>query len=63
MPRNVGDIDKWLRIIAGLLILGLGAFGPLGWWGLLGIVPLATGVMGSCPAYSLMGMNTCQRRM
>ena len=63
MPRNLGDIDKWLRIIAGLLILGLGAFGPLGWWGLLGIVPLATGVMGSCPAYSLMGMNTCQRRM
>ncbi|WP_368419441.1 DUF2892 domain-containing protein [Rhodovarius sp.] len=63
MPRNVGDIDKWLRIIAGLLILGLGAFGPVGWWGLLGIVPLATGVMGSCPAYSLMGMNTCQRRM
>jgi hypothetical protein len=63
MPRNVGDIDKWLRIIAGLLILGLGAFGPLGWWGLLGIVPLATGVMGSCPACSLMGMNTCQRRM
>ncbi len=63
MPRNVGDIDKWLRIIAGLLILGLGAFGPVGWWGLLGIVPLATGVMGSCPAYSLMGINTCQRRM
>ena len=63
MPRNVGDIDKWLRIIAGLLILGLGAFGPVGWWGLLGIVPLATGVMGSCTAYSLMGMNTCQRRM
>jgi len=63
MPRNLGDIDKWLRIIAGLLILGLGAFGPLGWWGLLGIVPLATGVMGSCPAYSLMGMNTCQRPM
>ena len=63
MPQNVGDIDKWLRIIAGVLILVLGAFGPLGWWGLLGIVPLATGLMGSCPAYSLIGMNTCQRRM
>jgi hypothetical protein len=63
MPQNVGDIDKWLRIIAGVLILGLGAFGPLGWWGLLGIVPLATGLMGYCPAYSLIGMNTCQRRM
>jgi Protein of unknown function (DUF2892) len=63
MPQNVGDIDKWLRIIAGVLILGLGVFGPLGWWGLLGIVPLATGLMGSCPAYSLIGINTCQRRM
>jgi hypothetical protein len=63
MPQNVGDIDKWLRIIAGVLILGLGVFGPLGWWGLLGIVPLATGLMGSCPAYSLIGMNICQRRM
>jgi hypothetical protein len=63
MPQNVGDIDKWLRIIAGVLILGLGVFGPLGWWGMLGIVPLATGLMGSCPAYSLIGMNTCQRRM
>ena len=30
MPQNVGDIDKWLRIVAGVLILGLGAFGPLG---------------------------------
>jgi len=63
MPQNVGDIDKWLRIIAGLLILGLGVFGPLGWWGVPGIVPLATRLMGGCPAYSLIGMNTCQRRM
>ena len=62
MTRNVGSTDKRLRIIAGLAILGLGAFGPLGWWGLIGIVPLATGLMGNCPAYSLIGVNTCQRR-
>ena len=62
MPRNIGEIDKWLRIFVGMLILGLGAFGPLGWWGLLGIVPLATGLMGRCPAYSLVGVNTCGRR-
>ena len=61
MNQNVGRTDKWLRIAAGVMILGLGAFGPLGLWGLIGIVPLATGLMGSCPAYSLIGVNTCQR--
>jgi len=61
MNQNVGSTDKWLRIAAGVVILGLGAFEPLGWWGLIGIVPLATGLMGSCPAYSLIGVNTCQR--
>lgn len=59
MTRNVGSIDRGLRIVAGLLLLGLGAFGPLGWWGLIGLVPLTTGLMSSCPAYSLLGVNTC----
>jgi hypothetical protein len=59
MRKNVGGIDKGLRIAAGFALLALGAFGPLGWWGLIGIVPLATGLMGNCPAYSLLGMNTC----
>ena len=59
MTRNVGSIDRGLRIAAGVALLGLGAFGPLGWWGLIGLVPLATGLMSSCPAYSLLGVNTC----
>lgn len=59
MTRNVGSIDRGLRIAAGLVLLGLGAFGPLGWWGLIGLVPLATGLMSRCPAYSLLGVNTC----
>ena len=59
MTRNVGGIDKWLRIGAGILLLALGAFGPLGWWGLVGIVPLATALMGFCPLYTLIGLNTC----
>jgi hypothetical protein len=59
MRKNAGGIDKGLRIAVGLALLALGAFGPLGWWGLIGIVPLATGLMGTCPAYSLLGMNTC----
>ena len=59
MATNVGGIDRILRIVAGVALLALGAFGPLGWWGLVGLVPLATGLMRSCPAYSLLGVNTC----
>ena len=59
MTRNVGDIDKGLRIVAGLVLLALGWFGPLGWWGLIGLVPLATGLIGKCPVYSLLGVSTC----
>ena len=59
MTHNVGSIDRGLRIAVGLALLGLGAFGPLGWWGLIGLVPLATGLMSRCPAYSLLGVNTC----
>ena len=59
MTRNVGDIDKGLRIVAGLVLLALGWFGPLGWWGLIGLVPLATGLIGNCPVYSLLGLSTC----
>lgn len=59
MKSNVGGIDKWLRIAVGLAVIALGLFGPIGWWGLLGLVPLATGVLGTCPAYSMLGVNTC----
>ncbi len=58
---NVGGWDKILRIVVGVGLLGLGAFGPIGWWGLVGLVPLLTGLMGTCPLYSIVGMNTCPR--
>lgn len=58
MTSNVGGIDKVLRIAAGASLLGWAALGGPAWaW--IGIVPLATGVMGWCPAYGLLGMNTC----
>lgn len=60
MKANVGEIDKVLRIVAGVALLGLGLAGVLPLWvGLIGIVPLATGLMNWCPAYALFGMNTC----
>lgn len=59
MTRNVGGVDKWLRLVAGVVLLALGALGPLGWWGLIGLVPLGTALIGFCPLYTLIGVNTC----
>ncbi|NGM20326.1 DUF2892 domain-containing protein [Roseomonas stagni] len=61
MTRNVGGIDRVLRLVAGALLLALGAFGPLGWWGLVGLVPIGTALAGFCPLYPLIGVNTCRR--
>jgi len=59
MKTNVGNLDRILRIVAGLLLIALAATGTIGLWGWIGIVPLATGLLGSCPAYSLLGIKTC----
>lgn len=62
MKSNVGGIDKILRIVAGVVLLALAIMGIGAPWTFIGIVPLATGLMGWCPAYSLLGMNTCPLR-
>ena len=59
MKTNVGTIDRSLRILVGLVLMGLAATGTVGWWGWLGAIPLLTGVFRTCPAYSLLGVNTC----
>lgn len=59
MSKNVGGIDKILRIVAGLVLIGLTVAGILPVWGYIGIVPLATGLMGWCPLYPILGLNTC----
>lgn len=56
---NVGGIDRILRILAGLVLLGLTLAGSVGVWGWIGLVPLATGLLGTCPLYSVLGFNTC----
>ncbi len=56
---NVGGLDKILRIVVGIALLAAGWFGPLGWWGLIGLVPLATGLLNTCPLYTILGLNTC----
>lgn len=59
MSANVGGIDKILRIVAGLVLIALAIMGIGTPWTWIGVVPLATGLLGWCPAYSIFGMNTC----
>ncbi len=59
MTKNEGNIDRILRVLLGLAILSLVFVGPQTPWGWIGIVPLVTGLVGVCPAYSLFGINTC----
>ena len=58
-PKNEHKIERAIRIVVGLVVLALVFVGPKTMWGLLGLVPLATGLLGSCPAYTLFGVSTC----
>ena len=59
MKKNIGNIERMLRIVVGLVLVGLAATGTVGLWGWIGLLPLATGLMGWCPPYALLGWNTC----
>lgn len=62
MKTNVGGIDRILRITIGLALIAAAATGTVGWWGWLGAVPLVTGIVGWCPPYALLGLNSCKLR-
>jgi Protein of unknown function (DUF2892) len=62
MTNNIGGAERIVRIVAGLILVALAATGQVGLWGWLGLVPLATGLVGWCPPYSLLGINTCKNR-
>lgn len=59
MKANVGTIDRVVRIIIGVVLIALVFVGPQTPWGWIGIIPLATALIGFCPAYALFGLNTC----
>jgi hypothetical protein len=59
MKINEGTIDRALRVIVGLVLVGLAAAGTIGVWGWIGVLPLLTGAVGFCPAYAIFGMSTC----
>lgn len=60
MKANEGSIDRIIRVIAGLVLIAIVFVGPQTPWGWIGVVPLITGLIGWCPAYSLFGVNTCR---
>jgi O-antigen ligase len=62
MTQNIGNIERIIRIVGGLVLITLAATGTVGVWGWLGLVPLATGLVGWCPPYSLLGINTCKNK-
>lgn len=58
---NVGQLDRILRVIAGIALIALVFVGPQTPWGWVGVVPLVTGLFGTCPLYTLLGIRTCPR--
>ncbi|MHB1687960.1 MAG: YgaP family membrane protein [Ignavibacteriaceae bacterium] len=61
MKKNVGDVDRWFRVVLGIVIAVLGIVYQ-SWWGLIAIVPLGTAFMRVCPAYTLFGISTLKSK-
>ena len=59
MGKNVGTIDRILRVIVGAVLIALVFVGPQTLWGWIGLIPIATALVGWCPAYRLLGIRTC----
>jgi len=59
IKRNEGTIDRIARVVVGLGVVSLVFVGPKTLWGLLGLVPLVTGLVGTCPLYTIFGLSTC----
>lgn len=62
MLTNESSFDRTLRVLLGVVVLSLTVVGPKSAWGLVGLVPLLTGLVGFCPLYRLLGINTCPLR-
>lgn len=62
LPTNTGAADRVMRVLAGLALVSLAFVGPRTPWAWLGLIPLITGLVGSCPLYTLLGISTCRTR-
>jgi hypothetical protein len=61
MQKNMSNIDRALRIVVGIALIGLTATDNIGLWGWIGVIPLATALIGWCPAYTLLGISSSKR--
>lgn len=61
MKSNIGTLDRAVRILVGVVLIGLTLTGIVGVWGWIGILPIVTGIVRFCPAYRLLGISSCQR--
>lgn len=61
MKVNEGNLDRIIRVVLGLIIIGIGIYNQ-SWWGAVGLLPLLTGLMGYCALYSVLGIDTCPRK-
>ena len=59
LPRNEHTVERVLRVALGLGLLSIAFVGPKTPWGFIGVVPIATGLLGSCPLYTVLGISTC----
>ena len=62
MKTNEGQMDRAMRVAVGTVLVGLAASGGMGAWGWVGLIPLATGLVGYCPFYAILGVNSLPRR-
>ncbi|NUN05353.1 MAG: DUF2892 domain-containing protein [Bdellovibrio sp.] len=60
MKKNIHSVERVVRVVVGLILVSLAFVGPANLWFLLGIIPLATGLMGWCPPYAMCGISTCR---
>ncbi len=61
MKKNIGGIERVIRVLVGLGIISLAVIGPKTPWAYLGIVPVLTGLTGWCPPYAMLGISTCKK--
>jgi len=61
MKKNIGNVERIVRIVAGLIIMSLAFIGPQSPWAYLGVIPILTGLIGWCPPYALLGISTCKK--
>ncbi len=63
MKKNIHPIERGIRFIVGAILVSFAFWGPANLWFLLGLIPMATGLIGWCPPYAMLGVSTCKREV